>query len=161
MELRPLLVQYWSPGPVLRRTSRRPVRAGSVLTSPNGAFERERSDPAGSNRGEERAAGQPDRVARVEQLQRIAATLALVAGTAQKEASNGRLPPFGKQTNMPLVLKQLSVALTALRALGGPRIDAAQSLVALPPVFEEQAISQVQSGLDEIDRALEAEASAR
>jgi hypothetical protein len=167
MELRPLLVQYWSPGPVFRRTSRRPVGTGSVVMPSNGTLDTESVDPAlletrsppTTHRGDESPDGQPDLVARVEQLQRIAAALALVASTAQWEANNGRLPPYGKRTNMPLVLKQLSVSLTALRALGGPTIDAAQSLVARPPLFEDQAISQVLSGLDEVDHALETEAS--
>lgn len=63
----------------------------------------------------------------------------------------------GQASRMPLVRKQLAISLTALRALGGPTIEAAAKLVAEPPLFEAKVLSGVLNGLDEVDRALEGE----
>jgi hypothetical protein len=61
---------------------------------------------------------------------------------------------------MPRLRRRIGIELGAFHALGGRQLEETQQLVEQPPQFVSQTLSRVIGSLDEVDRALDAEAAA-
>jgi hypothetical protein len=98
------------------------------------------------------------RSSRVMQLVEISTILVRLSDTAFAEAdAAGRLPQLYQPTRVPLVRKQLQIATTAFEKFGGDRLELTDKLVTEPSDFRDQTVTAVQSALDEVQRAPEAE----
>jgi hypothetical protein len=97
---------------------------------------------------------------RTAQLVEISQLLGVIADTARAEGdADGRLPAFNQPTRLPMLRRQLSIALKAYGGLGGSTINAAEKLVNEPPLFALDVVSGVISALDEVAFAMDHEAS--
>jgi hypothetical protein len=93
---------------------------------------------------------------RVAQAGELSRMLASLADAARQEAdAGGRLPNFNQPARVPMLRRQLSIALKGFRALGGPQIVSAEKLVAEPPQFADGIVSGVISALEELAFAMD------
>jgi hypothetical protein len=129
--------------------ARRLTRAGQMPTE---------KDPVADLVAELRVRSREDqRLRRIEQLTEIASILTRLADTARDEGDDGDRLPILWPTRVPTVRKQLEVALTALDALDGRKLVAAEKLVLEPPQFVTPTVSGVLTALDDVKDALKAE----
>ncbi len=97
-------------------------------------------------------------------LRRIDCLLDLAAQLArfperldEEESKPGRLPGSFYVTRLPLLLKQVELSLTALRALGGRPPHIVEELIADPERFRQEGTALIMAALGEIDAAIAGE----
>lgn len=74
-----------------------------------------------------------------------------------EESKPGRLPGSFYMTRLPVLLKQVELTLSAIRALGGRPPQVIEQLVAEPERFRSEGNALILVALDEIDAAVAAE----
>lgn len=95
------------------------------------------------------------------QLLELSRLLGDLSDAARAEAdANGRLPTFNQPTRIPMLRRQLGIALKAYEAVGGTEIVAAHDLVDQAKVFASEIISGVISALDEVTFVMSRDAAA-
>ena len=95
---------------------------------------------------------------RIECLLQLGAQLVrLPEALDEEESKPGRLPGSFYLTRLPVLLKQIDLTLSAIRALGGRPPQAVEQLVAEPERFRTGGNSLILAALDEIDAAVAAE----
>jgi hypothetical protein len=98
---------------------------------------------------------------RIDCLLDVGAQLAALPDRLDDEESEpGRLPGSFYMTRLPLLLKQLELSLSALRALGGCPPQTAEGLIADPELFRHHGTSLIIAALAEVDTAIRSESLA-
>ena len=111
---------------------------------------------AGADGREERS--DESRVPRVQQLYEVTRVLVSLADAARAEAGpDDRLPQLFQPTKVPLLRKQLRIALDVLVAFRGPRIETAEKLVNEPADHATPIWTNVLLALDEVEHAVAGE----
>jgi len=94
------------------------------------------------------------------QLLEVSRLLGNLSDAARAEGdATGRLPGFNQPTRIPMLRRQLGIAVKAYEALGGTRIEAAHDLVEQPKLHANDIIASVISALDEVTFAMDREAA--
>jgi hypothetical protein len=95
---------------------------------------------------------------RTTQLLEVSRLLGNLSDAARAEAdTNGRLPAFNHPTRIPMLRRQLGIAVKAYEAVGGSWIEAAHKLVDEPPNHVNDIIGGVISALDEVTRVMDSD----
>lgn len=142
---------------ILRDLAGRPHSTGSPLGRRINADDPAPADPLATAIGELREllrdSWEQRRNSQAVELSRL---LGELSDAARAEAdANGRLPGINQPTRIPMLRRQLSVALKAYQAAGGPLLEEAQKLVDQPVDHATPIISGVIGALDEIARVME------
>jgi hypothetical protein len=81
----------------------------------------------------------------------------LVEAASEDQRKPGRLLSAFNTARLPLLLREIGLALTALKALGGRPPESIVSLVEQPALFEQHGSELILTALDEINEAITSE----